>query len=44
MQKHKKQNTAMEMFAFCVITFEPVEVKLVSTSKNDMAENWLERL
>ena len=24
----------MEMFAFCLKTFEPVEVKIVSTSKN----------
>ena len=24
------------MFAFCVKTFEPVDVKLVSTSKNDI--------
>ena len=34
----------MEMFVFCVITFQPVEVKLVSTSKNDMAENWIEKV
>ena len=30
----QKTNTAMEMFAFCLKTFEPVEVKIVSTSKN----------
>ena len=33
----------MEIFAFCVITFEPIEVQTRSASQNDrLAENWLE--
>ena len=44
-QNHKI--TDMEIFAFCVITFEPIKVKTCSAPQNDrlnlsFVKNWLE--
>ena len=33
MQKRKKRE--LEMFAFCVITFEPIKIQTCSTPQND---------